>query len=169
MVEFSFERKSLYQGVWDRGGFAIECHVLDTEERLITQDSAGRLFLCADAAPGKLEATLKDLVSKIDSLYDGSDTPESRRRKYMDIVEMGEVLKGPIEFISTHGECAHGYSVEQIVTMAQIISYAFEQGLLSEEQWFIGVHVSTLYDAWIMYGLVNIVDEACGYPRGKVR
>jgi hypothetical protein len=155
--------KSLHHGIWNLGSLEIECHVLDTEERIIAQQGAAQLFLGPNGQSGNLGISIDRLLSKINELSGVANRPKTSIKQYLTINKIKGLSGVANVFIPPWGGYAYGYKAEDVLSMARAFSYALKEGLLRRDQLHIGRNAFDILDACAEAGLVALIDEATGY------
>lgn len=149
-----------HQGNIKVGDIDIECHVLETGQRLLTQST----FLEAIGRSARPEAG-KGVQTKVEH------APAFLTANNLKLLITKEISRSstPVEFVSLAGRKAHGYVAELLPEVCKVYLSARDADLLTVHQKHIAARADILVRGLATIGIVALVDEATGYQEIRDR
>lgn len=170
--------KSEYRGTLRLGEIAVECHVLDTEQRVITQRALGQLFGLG-AEHGYFGRSIARILSLCRHLASVPKAEKGRGgERGAEHGDFGRCIERipnihckidavpkleAILFRAGQPGVARGYDAEAVMRICEALLAAREQGLLRQSQLPLAQRAEKIVRAFARVGLIALIDEATGY------
>lgn len=140
------------------GDFEIACYVLDTGQRVLSQNGMiTALGMKSGGANKKLDG---DRLSKFIA---------GKRVSSLINSDLSTGIKNPIQFLTKNNKESYGYDALLLQELIRALTKAYLKGELQKQQEHIGQQAEMLDDAFSKVGVVALVDEATGYVKAKER
>lgn len=158
--------KATHAGVLSISDAQIPCVVLETGERVLTND--GFMSAIGRAKKGAFDATKASpgLVTKLPDFLAAENL-----KPFIDEA-LGLVTK-PIKYLSKHGGghkgVSYGYRAELLPAVCRVYLDARDAGVLRENQIHIARKCDLLVRGLATVGIIALVDEATGYQADRAK
>lgn len=135
------------------GNVAMPCFVLETEERVISQNGMLRALGMSRGGGGERLARFA----------------EGDRLNPFVGTELLDGIRAPIQFIPPQGGSGYGYEATILADLCEAILEAREEGRLQQQQMHIAREAEALLRGFAQTGIIALIDEATGYQDHRAR
>jgi len=165
---------SEYRGILRFGDIEVECHVLDTEQRVITQRGLGQLFGVGaeqgyfGRSIGRIIALCRRLALEPNTNAERATERGAKHGLPGSSIDQNPNIHArldavPIMFHAGQPGVARGYDAEAVMRICEALLAAREHGWLRQSQLPLAQRAEKIVRACARVGLVALIDEATGY------